>query len=229
MPAQLVAPGLYVIPLGVVNVFLLETDDGLALIDTGSPNQAEQIISAVQQLGKQASDIRHIILTHAHPDHIGSLAALKRASNARTYIHAADAPIARSGSGFRPLYPAPGLLTKLLFRFFIRVDTSVEASVIDEELQDGTVLPIAGGLQAIHTPGHAAGHMVFLWPRGQTLFVGDACSNLPRLSLSLGYEDLRTGQQSLARIAQLDFAIACFGHGQPIKSQAAAQFRARWH
>lgn len=228
MPAKQIVPGLFEISLGAVNVFLLETDDGLALIDAGFPNKADQILTEVRQLGKQPEAIRHIIITHAHPDHIGSLAALQRATNAATYIHPLDAPIARTGTGLRPLTPAPGLLTRILFWLFIRPVDSLEGSPITHEVNDGDLLPIAGGLKAIHTPGHCAGHLAFLWPREGLLFVGDACANFPSFGWSLGYEDLQIGRQSLKELAQLDFQLACFGHGRAFLKDASQRFRKRW-
>ncbi|MBL8155524.1 MAG: MBL fold metallo-hydrolase [Anaerolineae bacterium] len=97
MIAKKVVDGVYAIRLGGVNAFLLEAQDGLALIDTGSPGSADEILVAVDELGKQPDDIHHILLTHWHPDHMGSAAALKRATGARTYAHPIDAPIIREG------------------------------------------------------------------------------------------------------------------------------------
>jgi len=223
-----IVPGLFELSLGIVNVFLLESENGWALIDTGVPNSADQILAAFKQIGNQPTDIRHIIITHGHPDHIGSLAALKRATNAATYIHPADAPIARTGTGFRPLTPAPGFMTRLMFRLLIRPAPPIDGAVIDHEVNDGDVLPIAGGLTALHTPGHCAGHLALRWPQQQVLFVGDACAHLPRLGWSLGYENIEVGKQSLERLAKLDFEVACFGHGKTILQDASKQFRKRW-
>jgi glyoxylase-like metal-dependent hydrolase (beta-lactamase superfamily II) len=69
---------------------------------------------------------------------------------------------------------------------------------------------------------------VFLWPRRRVLFVADAASNLPTFGLSLGYENLTEGLRSLAKIAALDFDIACFGHGGAITTQASAKFKKKW-
>jgi glyoxylase-like metal-dependent hydrolase (beta-lactamase superfamily II) len=223
-----IAQGCFEIPLGPVNVFLLESENGWALIDTGFPTSADSILAAIGQVGKQPADIRHIIVTHAHPDHIGSLAALKRATGAAIYMHPLDAPIAQTGGGFRPLTPAPGLLPNLMFRLFVRPPGPIEGAATDHLIDDGVVLPIAGGLTAIHTPGHCAGHLALLWPQQGVLFAGDTCSNLPRLGLSVAYEDLQVGRQSLAKLAQLDFEVACFGHGKAIQHGASRQFRKYW-
>lgn len=229
MLAKLIASGLYVIPIGPVNTFLLASSDGCTLIDTGFPGSADKILQAIRDLGKQASDVRHIILTHAHPDHIGSFAVLKKATGAEGYIHPLDAAIATNGTGFRPLRPAPGLITGLMFRMFIRPIAAVEEATIEHQLQDGEVLPIADGLTAIHVPGHCAGQLAFLWPQhGGVLFAADTCSNVMGLGWSLGYEDFEEGKRSLRKLAQFDFQVACFGHGNAIMRDADVQFRKKW-
>jgi glyoxylase-like metal-dependent hydrolase (beta-lactamase superfamily II) len=229
MAVRQVVPGLHMISAGPINMFLLESDGGYALIDTGLPGSADAIAKAAAGLGKAPSAIRHILLTHAHPDHIGSLAAVKRTTGAGSYMHPADAPIAASGRGFRPMKPAPGLLTGILFRLFVRLDRVVEAATIDHQIEDGEQLAIAGGIRAIHVPGHCAGQLVFLWgQRGGVLFAADACSNMTGLGWSLGYEDFEQGKKDLSRLSDLDFQIACFGHGKPILENAARKFREKW-
>src|SRR5215207_10195881 len=98
MTIKQLVPGVYAIPLGPVNAYLIDDSDpspdsgqSLTLIDTGIPGSAEQIMQAVRELGRQPADIRHILVTHCHPDHSGSLAALKAATGADTYMHAEDA------------------------------------------------------------------------------------------------------------------------------------------
>src|ERR1700680_16289 len=229
MSATQIVQGLYVIPVGPVNTFLLQSSDGCTLIDSGLPGSADKILQAIGELGKQPKDIRHIVLTHAHPDHIGSFAALKKATGADAYMHPADATIATSGRGFRPMKAAPGLLTGIMFRMFVRPVPSVEAALIEHLVQDGQQLPIASGLTAIHVPGHCAGQLAFLWPQhGGVLFAADTCSNMMGLGWSLGYEDFDEGKRSLKKLAALDFRVACFGHGKAILQNAADKFKEKW-
>jgi glyoxylase-like metal-dependent hydrolase (beta-lactamase superfamily II) len=229
MAVRQVVPGLHMISAGPVNMFLFESDDGYALIDTGLPGTADAILKAVTGMGKAPGAIRHILVTHAHPDHIGSLAAVKKATGAVTYIHAADAPIATSGKGFRPMKASPGLRNSVLFRLFVRLGRTVEPAAVDRQIKDGERLPVAGGLTAIHLPGHCAGQLVFLWgQRGGVLFAADACSNMMGLGWSLGYEDFEQAKKDLAKLSKLDFQVACFGHGKPILENASQKFRKRW-
>lgn len=229
MLAKQIVSGLYVIPLGMVNTFLIDAD-GLTLIDAGAPGSEAKILQAIQELGKQPTDIQQILITHAHPDHVGGLAALKALTKAPAYIHPLDAIDVRAGKVSRPLTPVPEVFKRILFELFIRRSPpTFPAATIEHEIKDGEVLPIAGGLQAIHVPGHAAGQLAFLWPlHNGILFAADTCSSMGGLGLSLGYEDLAEGKRSLAKLAKLDFAIACFGHGNAITQDAAAQFRKKW-
>lgn len=224
------APGVYCIPVGIVNVFLIDAGE-LTLIDTGTANSAGRILAAVRRLGRQPADIRHILLTHLHADHTGSLKALKEATGATAHMHPADAALTRRGEAMRPAQPGPGVLRRLLFKLLSLgiVPARVEAAAIERELQDGQTLPFAGDMQVIHTPGHTQGHVSFLWPQeGGVLFAGDIASNIGRLGPSILYEDYAEGARSLARVGSLSFNTACFSHGPAIVGNAGARFRRTW-
>jgi glyoxylase-like metal-dependent hydrolase (beta-lactamase superfamily II) len=224
-----IVEGLYGIHLGSTNTFLLDSGDSCALIDTGFPGSGPTILEAVREIGKKPSDIRHILLTHAHVDHIGSYATLKRTTNASGYVHPVDAAIVEAGSGFRPMSPSPGLVPGLMFQMFTRPAESVEPARAEYHVNDGDRLPIAGGLKAIHIPGHCLGQLAFLWPyHGGVLFAADACMNVLSLSCSMGHENAEEGERSLRKLSLLTFRIACFGHGKTILHNASEQFKKTW-
>ena len=229
MPAKQILPGLYSIAIGAVNAFFLDDPAGGILIDTGFPDKQAVILEALAGLGKQPSDVRHILLTHAHPDHIGGAAALQKVTGATTYAHPVDAPLIRAGKGWPKLTPTPGLLNLLIVKFLVRPVMQVELATVDRELNDGDLIPLAGGITAIHTPGHRAGQISFLWPQhGGVLFVADAAMNEFGLGLTIAYEDLELGKQSLRKLAALDFQIACFGHGKTILERASTRFKQKF-
>jgi len=231
MAVHQVTPGVFTISLGGVNAFLLATDDDLTLIDTGSITSADSILRAVRELGYAPSAIRHILVTHCHADHAGSLAALKAAIGATAYMHPLDAAMVRTGTAWRTTtHPAPGLLNHLLYRQIVAsTPRTIPSAAIEHEVIDGDVLPIAGGIQAIHAPGHSAGQLAFLWHRqGGVLFAADAAVNVMALRLAPSYESLEDGLATLARLSSFSFEIACFGHGSAIVGNAAARFRRKW-
>ena len=228
MKSKLITDGVRAISLGGVNVFLVDGTHGLTLIDTGFPGKADVILSALSELGWSPGDLKHIVLTHAHIDHIGSLAALLRVSGAQTWIHRLDAPIAERGSGFRLVRPAPSLLMRLLYRLIYKQNVSVEPARIDHRVEDGDVLAVADGLTAIGAPGHCAGQIALLSPGRGVLFAADVCANLFGLGDPLGFEDEAEGRRSQCKLAGLEFRIACFGHGKAITRDAARRFRDKW-
>src|SRR4051794_11036610 len=119
MDAKQVVPGLWEVRIKFVNAFLLDTGDGLALIDTGIPGSVPVIQEALHSIGRQPADIRHILITHCHSDHCGSLAEMKRLTGAPATMHPLDAAMVREGRAIRPLTPAPGLLNALVCRFLL--------------------------------------------------------------------------------------------------------------
>jgi glyoxylase-like metal-dependent hydrolase (beta-lactamase superfamily II) len=228
MGAEPVVPGLWKVKIRYVNAYLLDTGDGVALIDTGIPGSAPTILEAVRSIGRQPADIRRILVTHCHGDHSGSLAELKRQTGATAAMHPIDAAMVRAGKAIRGLKPAPGLFNAILGRLVLWLaPTTVEPATIEQEVRDGEAL--AGGLRAIHVPGHCAGQLAFLWPvHGGVLIAADAAAHVLGLTLSPAYEDIDEGRRSLARLSGLDFEVACFGHGKPILSGASARFAETW-
>ena len=119
-------------PLGRANSVLLEGDDGgLALVDAGYPGHEAAIFDALRTLGRHPEDLRHLVFTHAHPDHLGCAAAVVERTGAKTWIHSTDAPIAESGGPFRPMRPAPGLVQQIGFRLFFHANEPIAPVRID--------------------------------------------------------------------------------------------------
>ncbi|HEY1068608.1 MAG TPA: MBL fold metallo-hydrolase [Pirellulales bacterium] len=230
MAVSTVVPGVHQISLGAVNAYLLESPDGLTLIDAGFPNNEKAILKAVESLGRQASDVRHIFLTHCHIDHAGSAAALKRATGAEVLMHPTDAALVSRGEFLRPLTPAPGFVNAIVGRLTVWLaPKKMEPCVVDQELHDGQELSTVNGLRVVHVPGHCEGQVALLWPQsGGVLFAADSCASAFGLALSPAYEDLEAGRRSLKKLASLEFEHACFGHGGPLRGGAAEKFRKLW-
>ena len=219
----------WLLPLGFVNSVLLEGDDGeLVLVDAGFPNYQDAIFDALKTLGRGPEDLSHLVFTHAHPDHIGSAAAIVARTNAKTWMHPLDVPISESGGPFRQMRPAPGPIQRIGFRVFYRAGQPIAPVRIDNHIQDGDTLTLAGGLEVIHTPGHSAGHVSLMWRDGRLLIVGDVGSNVVGLSDPLGFEDREQGRRSQHRLASLRFEAAAFGHGRAIPRDATRRIRRAW-
>jgi glyoxylase-like metal-dependent hydrolase (beta-lactamase superfamily II) len=225
---QKITNRLYQISLGAVNAFVLE-DKGLTLVDTGLPGSTDKIFAALRAAGKDPADIKNIILTHLHADHSGNAADIKRLTNARVYAHHTDAQLLEQGISGQPLRLTPGLVNKLIYRLVIKGPINTVAPVVvEEKLSDGDVLPLVGGIQVVHTPGHSAGHVALLLPSEGVLLAADLCSHVLGLAYSTLYEDQALGRQSILKASALSFDTAVFGHGRPLRGQANKQLRAKF-
>ncbi|MGI4979690.1 MAG: MBL fold metallo-hydrolase, partial [Janthinobacterium lividum] len=112
---------LWELKMGMVNAYLLETADGLVLIDAGWPNKADAIFQAVQDSGHNPKDIQHLVLTHGHIDHAGSAAEVLRRTSARAYAHAADLDLISAGQAeHHGTTVTPGIIPRLIYYAFIK-------------------------------------------------------------------------------------------------------------
>jgi len=135
--------------VGVANVtsILIATPEGHILLDGGFPESAPPIAAAIAKLGFRIEDVKVLLSSHAHADHAGGLAELKRLSGARLYAGAADVPsLAAGGKGdFRwgDSLPFPPV-------------------VADVAVEDGATVELGGvTLVAHHTPGHTRGNLTW--------------------------------------------------------------------
>jgi glyoxylase-like metal-dependent hydrolase (beta-lactamase superfamily II) len=214
------APNVYRIPtLGsAINAYVLVEPNGeLTLIDAGLKSAPKKILRAIASLGKTPADVKRIVLTHAHPDHAGGLARMHGETAASVLAHEHDAPFAEAGH-------APPRDQR---NFFARVLGMLPGNTfapcpIDEEITDGQLLDIAGGLRVIHTPGHSPGHVSLMHEPSGVLVVGDALFNTTGLTYSLKWActDIPLSRETAGRLGEIDFDVAAFMHGAEIRERA---------
>jgi glyoxylase-like metal-dependent hydrolase (beta-lactamase superfamily II) len=207
--------------LGFANAYLVDAEDGLAIVDTGTVGALRPILAGIREAGFDRGDVRHIALTHAHFDHAGTVARLAGATGAQVWVHEAEIIGIRTGSSgplptFEPRWmaaimrrlPSPG------FRAFPAANAFTDGATI------------AGALRAIHNPGHTPGHSAYLWPaHGGVLFTGDTLTNFGRVRLGLFNGDWPMTKSAARQLAALDFDTVVFGHGPPIVGRATVQLR----
>jgi glyoxylase-like metal-dependent hydrolase (beta-lactamase superfamily II) len=217
-----VCPDVHLVDGVSCNVYIITEPDGLTIVDAGLPGAQKRILAAVGALGRSPRDVRRILLTHQHVDHIGALAALAAETGAETWASAGDTP-AIAGRARRE---APHGLLGPIFRlaFFTRLAPATIAHIVYE----GDSLPVfgsEGGLRVIETPGHTAGHICFCLPARKLLFAGDAVrASNGGLALSPHMLNLDTAQalQSVRKLAAMDIAACLPGHGAPVTTGAQA-------
>lgn len=191
------------------------------LIDAGMPGKADRILSALAQIGVQPLQVRRILVTHHHWDHVGSLHELKRRTGAQVIAHPSDADYIRGRRLRRAPRQTLGRMVYSLFGLFGA--HSLQYVEPDRLVKDGDQV---GSFTVIHTPGHTPGHLCFL--RGEFLFSGDLLLASPgkfRETPRIFTADVRTSRASIRRVATLDFQAILSAHNPPYVFGAAAKVR----
>jgi glyoxylase-like metal-dependent hydrolase (beta-lactamase superfamily II)/8-oxo-dGTP pyrophosphatase MutT (NUDIX family) len=178
-------------PATHTNCYLIHTSAELLIIDPGSPYEDEQEALAVNvaQLVSEGRRVKEIILTHMHPDHVGGVGALRQ--------RIGDVNVASHRLTAEPLAGT------------VQVDRFIE---------DNEVIELQGSpeirLQAMHTPGHARGHLCFYEARTGTLISGDNIVGLGSVLIEPEEGNMRDYLQSLQRMKQLpNLSVIFGGHG----------------
>jgi glyoxylase-like metal-dependent hydrolase (beta-lactamase superfamily II) len=209
--------GLHTIALGPVNAYVLETAEGRVLVDTGYPDTGDALTSALEGIG--APDL--LILTHSHLDHVGGVPAV---GGVRIAAFGPDADLLAQGETSRGLTPLDHCPPDL--REVATMKPKVDPIEADVRLTDGEAVPGFPSLKVIHTPGHTAGHISLLWDHaGGVLIVGDAAANFGQPVPPPLAEDVPLTLETAAKLGELEFEAAAFGHGPTIASGASAAFR----
>lgn len=211
------ADGIWRIPTGpgamINSIAVAGPDGGLTLVDAGlayKPSRT-RLLAGLRAIGAGVEDVREVVVTHAHPDHTGGLAALVARSGAGVAVHERDAVYLRDGRTPR----TSGGRT----RRFAKVTPT-------REFQDGAELP--GGLRAVHVPGHSPGHVALLHAASGVLVPGDAVVNLAGVRYAPAFlcTDAGRNRTSAAdRLGDLDFDVVAFTHGPELRRNARSALR----
>ena len=198
------------LPLRMSSTYLIENQNGLYLVDAGSPGDEGRIMKAIRQRGKP---LRLIFITHAHFDHYGAAAALRDGTGAPIVIHRADAQAMAEGK--TPIRQARGrgrltlAMMPLLGRWVPDIPTRA-----DLPMQDGDRFN-AYGLNAalLHTPGHTAGSSCLIL-EDTLAFAGDLVIANRRPHVQRFYaDDWSQIDASVARLKALNPKLVYTGHG----------------
>lgn len=183
-----------------VHAALLWDEKELVLVDTGLPGQLEVIREALVREGFALEQLTRIMITHQDMDHIGGLPELIASSGGRVEVLAHEQGVPYL-TGEIPL---------------VKSGKKAVPSKVDTALQDGDVLPAAGGIQVVYTPGHTPDHISLYHIPSRTLISGDALvaqngrllPPMPQYTL-----DYSLALESVNKLAALDIATVIAYHG----------------
>jgi glyoxylase-like metal-dependent hydrolase (beta-lactamase superfamily II) len=210
-------------PLRYVSSYAFQSGDGLVLLDTGwnAEESWQALVAGLQAIGASLADVRGVLVSHMHFDHIGLAARVRDASGAWIALHPADGAII-AGMHSRPQEDAAAREATFLRALGATAEEAAEAvgpatryagftqiALPDRELTDGDLADVPGWrLRAVHTPGHTPGHLCFVDELSQRFFAGDHV--LPRITPNISlFSDEVTGPLadylvSLAKVRDLE-------------------------
>jgi hydroxyacylglutathione hydrolase len=202
-----------VINLGFVNAFLVKTDDGYILIDTGVAQQWARLEKELLQAGCLPDKLKLVIITHGDMDHTGNCAELQQKYGARIAIHAGDLAMAKNGE--RVKRKGKSFLSQLFLWLGEQMGRDFKCFLPDLLLEDGQDLASYGfKAKVLHTPGHTKGSIAILTEAGE-LFSGDTLSNQSKPSTAMFIENGLELHNSLELLKQTKARIIYPGHGKP--------------
>lgn len=226
MPSE-VAPGVHRLGNEIVNFFLVEGDGGLTLVDAGLPGFRGQLEAFMRGRGQTLAHIDAVVLTHAHPDHVG-VAESVRAAGAKVHVHEADAQMARTAkTPKRERSLLPYLRNGAAWRTFAVMARSASIRPVKiaevSPFAGDEVLDVPGRPRPIHTPGHSNGHVALHFADRGVLMTGDAMCTWNPLTGRLGPQIMPGGlaissaaeMESLSRLEGLEAGMLLPGHGEP--------------
>lgn len=196
-----------------VNAYLVKTDRGYILIDTGMPNRRNAIAQALEHIGCQSGALKLIILTHGDIDHCGNAAYLRQKSGAPIAMHYDDSGMVERGDMFWNR-KNPNNLIRLLFGLFFGLSQSNRFKP-DLYVEDGYSLWDYGfDAKVLHIPGHSKGSIGILTASGD-LFCGDLLGNVNEPELWSIIDDAAAAKASVEKLESLKISMVYPGHGQP--------------
>lgn len=230
-----IVPGVHRLEHACTNAYLIEDQGGVTLVDALFPASTPHLHRALSLIGRSLSDVRALVLTHAHFDHLGMAEELQR-GGVPLWLHRADAPIAAHPYRYRPArprivypfrYPASiAILTAMTSVGGLAVHGVEEHS----RLEHDAVLDVPGSPRVIHTPGHTDGHVALLLGDRDALLSGDALVTLdpytaktgPRVVAAAATNDPRRALASLGALADTGARAVLPGHGDPWRDGVGA-------
>jgi glyoxylase-like metal-dependent hydrolase (beta-lactamase superfamily II) len=215
---QQITPIRLPLPLNIsqVNSYLVRTDPGFYLVDTGMTNARIRLETSLEHLYCHPGDLKLILLTHGDFDHTGNAAYLRAKFATKIAMHKDDAGMLENGDMFWNRKIKNSLLKKVM-SLVIRLGDK-ERCTPDAFLEDGASLADYGwDAQVLNTPGHSSGSICVLTASGD-LLCGDliTSSNGKPMLNSMMY-DVEAGKASLERLKTLPIQTVYPGHGQPFQ------------
>jgi glyoxylase-like metal-dependent hydrolase (beta-lactamase superfamily II) len=230
-----VAPGIHRVEDAYTNFYLVEDAGGITLVDAGVAHTSwARLHDALRSLGRSAADLRALVLTHGHFDHIGFAERARSELGIPVYIHEREVELTKNPQNYkRERSPFYYIATKPkalpIVASFLRRRAFWPTPVADVRPYTDGELDVPGRPQIVFTPGHTYGHSALHFRDRDTLISGDAVVLLnpytgargPQIVARAANADSRQALDSLDAIAATGAGTVLTGHGEPWTRGAA--------
>jgi glyoxylase-like metal-dependent hydrolase (beta-lactamase superfamily II) len=226
MLQQNVAPGIHRVEDAYTNWYLVEDDDGVTIVDAGVPTSWGSLQDALGEIGR--SDVKALVLTHAHFDHIGFAERARTELGIPVHVHENDVPLTHHPLRYSyERWPAWYFLTQFqalpIVAALLRARAFWPQRIGSVERFTNGSLAVPGAPQVLFTPGHTLGHCALHFPDRDAVIAGDAIVMLdpytaekgPKLVARAATADVQRNLETLDAIAETGATTVLTGHGEP--------------
>ena len=181
--------------------WILDCEEGVVLVDGGMTEQhVQNIENELNRIGRKWGDVKLILITHKHGDHIRNLPRLMELTGAPVKSQELEAPLIMEATG-----------------------------VGVGGLKDREVVPVCGGIEVIHVPGHSEGNCSYYLRKHKAIIGGDTIFGDPEGNLTPPPEryclDVEQATRGMRRLLDYDFDAFIYTHGKDVMKDAKRRVR----